>query len=143
METMRSGVSEAIWSTSMPSVRLSTTGCAPPSAGWAHGHTAKGCSPHHSVVAIGTSPSASRLSCSVNPALTTRVGRAGMVVSPKACVMVTAPSAASESDPDSQAVASNSPAAPVRARNPRLLHCVCIGRGYARGSVGDGEIAER
>ncbi len=32
---------------------FSTVGFASPSASWAHGHTAEGWSPYHSVVAIG------------------------------------------------------------------------------------------
>src|ERR1700750_2202669 len=54
--TMRSGLSAAIWSTWMPLARLSTVGCAVPSLGWAHGHTANGSLPNHSVVALGTTP---------------------------------------------------------------------------------------
>ena len=51
---MRSGASSAIFSNSKPSVTLSTVGLASPSASCAHGHTAYGCSPYHSVVAIGS-----------------------------------------------------------------------------------------
>src|ERR1700758_5411402 len=78
----------------MPSLRLSTTGCAPPSLGWAHGQTPNGSPPNQSVTATGTTPRASRSSCSVKPALTTRLGGAGILVSPKICLTVTEPSLA-------------------------------------------------
>ena len=78
----------------MPSSRLSTAGCAPPSLACAHGHTPNGSPPNQSVTAIGTTPRASRSSCSVNPALTTRFGGPGILVSPKTCLTVTEPSLA-------------------------------------------------
>ena len=111
----------------MPSARLSTVGWAPPSADCAHGHTAFGSAPNHSVTAIGTTPSASRSSCSVNPALTTRLGGAGIVVSPKACLMVTAPPPGSPLADlfDEHAATTANPVAPATPRNPRLLRSVC------------------
>src|SRR6476661_4637644 len=78
----------------MPSLRLSTTGCALPNLGCAQGHTPNGSAPNQSVTAIGTTPTASRSSCSVKPALTTRLGGAGILVSPKMCLTVTEPSLA-------------------------------------------------
>src|SRR5437879_10756988 len=78
----------------MPSLRLRTTGCALPNLGCAQGHTPNGCSPNQSVTAIGTTPTASRSSCSVKPALTTRLGGDGILVSPKMCLTVTEPSLA-------------------------------------------------
>src|ERR1700716_383337 len=78
----------------MPSFRLSTTGCAPPSFGCDHGHTPNGSPPNQSVTGIGTTPPASRSSCSVKPALTTRLGGAAILVSPKMCLTVTEPSLA-------------------------------------------------
>src|ERR1700752_2386407 len=86
---MRSGFSVAILSKSRPLSSDNTPGCAEPSLGRAHGQTAKGWSPHQFVTAIGTTPTASRSSCSVNPALTTRLGGAAIVVSPKRCLTVT------------------------------------------------------
>ena len=50
---MRSGRSPAIRSNWKPSLASSTVGLASPSSSWAHGQTAYGCSPYHSVVAIG------------------------------------------------------------------------------------------
>src|SRR6202049_1809165 len=110
----------------MPSLRLSTTGCAEPSFGCAHGHTAKGSPPHHSVTAIGTTPRASRSSCSVNPALTTRLGGAGTLVSPNTCLTVTAPFADEPLDclPEHAATTSR-PVVPATPKKPRRLHCVC------------------
>src|SRR5690349_24590798 len=78
----------------MPSLRLSTTGCALPNLGCAQGHTPNGSPPNQSVTAIGTTPTASRSSCSVKPALTTRLGGPGILVSPKMCFTVTEPSLA-------------------------------------------------
>src|SRR5215208_1747995 len=78
----------------MPSARLSTTGCAAPSLGFAQGQTPNGSPPNQSVTAIGTTPTASRSSCSVKPALTTRFGGAGILVSPKTCLTVVEPSLA-------------------------------------------------
>src|ERR1700751_5547905 len=78
----------------MPSLRLSTIGCAPANLGCAQGHTPNGSPPNQSVTAIGTTPTASRSSCSVKPALTTRLGGAGILVSPKMCLTVTEPSLA-------------------------------------------------
>src|SRR3977135_2746872 len=107
----------------MPSARLSTTGCAPPSCGCAHGHTPNGSPPNQSVTAIGTTPTASKSSCSVKPALTTRLGGAGILVSPYACLTVTEPSLATVpgfSDP--QAATSATPA--LIARKLRRDHAV-------------------
>ena len=118
MATIRSGFSDPIWSTAIPSARLSTTGCAPPSFGCAQGHTPNGSPPNQSVTAIGTTPSASRSSCSVRPALTTRVGGAEIFVSPKACLTVTDPSlATSPGFSELQAASSAAPA--VIDRKPR------------------------
>src|SRR6476469_11083692 len=103
----------------MPSLRLSTTGCAAPNFGCAQGHTPNGSPPNQSVIAIGTTPTASRSSCSVNPALTTRLGGAGILVSPKMCLTVTEPSLATTPGfCELQAATSATPATP---RNPRLL----------------------
>src|ERR1700694_3188684 len=117
----------------MPSLRLSSTGCAEPSFGCAHGHTANGSPPHHSVTAIGTTPTASRSSCSVKPALTTRLGGAGIVVSPNTCLTVTEPFA---DEPlaclPPHAAATSSPVAPAMPKKPRLLRGVCTRRGYPR-----------
>src|SRR6185503_14157504 len=106
----------------MPSLRLSTTGCAPPNLGCAQGHVPNGSPPNQSVTAIGTTPSASRSSCSVSPALTTRLGADGILVSPKAWVTVTEPSPATVpglSDPQATAVSAR-PA--VIARKVRRDH---------------------
>src|ERR1700731_1321157 len=123
---MRSGLSAAILSKSMPLSRDSTAGCAGPSLGCAHGHTANGGSPHQFVTAIGTTPTASRSSCSVKPALTTRLGGAWIVVSPKKCLTVAADGEPLEGFFVEQAVAVSSPAAPASpatptSRRPRLL----------------------
>ena len=80
--TIRSGRSVAIFSNANPSAALSTVGFASPSASRAHGQTACGCSPYHSVVATGVKPSARSVSCSVSPTLTIRRGSAGTVVVP-------------------------------------------------------------
>src|SRR6478672_12240503 len=104
---------------------LSTVGCAPPSLVCAHDHTAKGSLPNHSVVAIGTTPTANRSSCPVKPALTTRLGLAGTTVCPKAWVIVTALGAA-VADVAARPAAIANPAAPAIPRKPRLLHCGCI-----------------
>ena len=85
---IRSGASAAICSSGSLSGALITCGFASPSAGVAHGQTAYGWSPYHSVVAIGATPSASRMSCSVKPTTTTRVGSAGTTVSPYLWVTV-------------------------------------------------------
>ena len=50
---IRSGRSAASFSTSNPSELSSTVGLLSPSASRAHGQTAEGWSPYHSVVAIG------------------------------------------------------------------------------------------
>src|ERR1700712_5255047 len=76
----------------MPLARLSIVGCAVPSLSWAHGQTPNGSFPNQSVTAIGTTPTASKSSCSLKPALTTRFGGLGIFVSPKACLTVTDPS---------------------------------------------------
>src|SRR5262245_10157906 len=91
---MRSGLSAEILATPMPSARLSTSGLEPPRLGSAHGHTPNGWSPHQLVIATGTTPTASRSSCSVKPALTTRFGGAEIFVSPNRCLTVTEPSLA-------------------------------------------------
>ncbi|CPU39747.1 Uncharacterised protein [Mycobacteroides abscessus] len=57
---MRSGFREAILSIIRPSVRVSTSGVAPPSRSVAQGQVANGKPPYHSVTATGTMPSASR-----------------------------------------------------------------------------------
>lgn len=62
---------------------------AEPSLSFAQGQIAPGCSPNHSVVATGTTPSASRASCSVSPVTTTRSGAAGIVVVPYLWSIVT------------------------------------------------------
>ena len=49
------------------------------------------------VAATGTTPSASALSWSVQPRVATRCGSSSMVVSPKACSMVTGKASASTS----------------------------------------------
>src|ERR1700743_3010710 len=128
--TIRSGLSPAIWSTGMPLSRFSATGCAPLSLGAAHGHTPKGWSPNQLVTATGTTPRASRSSCSVNPPLTTRLGGSLMMVSPKMCEMLTPPPPAlpaagfDDEHPDDAATtpAPSSPAAPASCKNPRRLH---------------------
>ena len=79
---MRSGFSPAIFSNWKPSATLRTVGFAPPSCSWAQGQTADGWSPYHSVVAIGTCPSASTMSCSVRPTTAIRSGADGTVVEP-------------------------------------------------------------
>jgi hypothetical protein len=86
---MRSGRSAAIFTSWKPSAALSTSGLASPSASRAHGHTAYGCSPYHSVVAIGFRPRARIVSFSVTPTLTIRLGSAGTVVDPNSCSTVT------------------------------------------------------
>src|SRR3954464_13343575 len=103
----------------MPSSRLSTAGCAPPSLGCAQGHTANGSPPNQSVTAIGTTPTASRSSCSVNPALTTRFGGAGILVSPNTCLTVTEPSLATS--PGFWLLHAAANATPATPKNPRLL----------------------
>ena len=50
---MRSGASDAIFSNAKPSVAFRTVGFASPRAFRAHGQTASGWSPYHSVTAIG------------------------------------------------------------------------------------------
>src|SRR6185312_17029952 len=103
---------------------LSTVGCAPPSLTLAQGHTAKGSLPNHSVVAIGTTPTASRSSCPVKPALTTRLGGAGTTVCPNAWVIVTGPAlGAADAEVAARPAAIANPAAPAIPRKPRLLHC--------------------
>ncbi len=92
---IRSGVRAAICSSGSLSGALITSGFASPSAGVAHGQTAYGCSPYHSVVATGATPRASRMSCSVKPTTTTRFGSAGTTVSPYLCVTVTGKTACS------------------------------------------------
>ena len=89
MPMIRSGVRAAICSSGSLSGALITSGFASPRAGVAHGQTAYGWSPYHSVVAIGATPSASRMSCSVKPTTTTRFGSAGTTVSPYLWVTVT------------------------------------------------------
>ena len=74
---MRSGRSDAIFSNSKPSAVLSTVGFAPPSSSCAQGQTADGCSPYHSVVAIGFLPSARTMSCSLRPMTAIRCGSDG------------------------------------------------------------------
>src|SRR6478609_2313879 len=99
----------------MPSLRLSTTGCAPPNLGCAQGHTPNGSPPNQSVTAIGTTPTANRSSCSVKPALTTRLGGAEILVSPKMCLTVIEPSLATwPGFGELQAVTSAAPAVIVR-----------------------------
>src|SRR4051812_10268748 len=67
----------------MPSVLVSTCGLgALPRAASAHGQIAPGFSPNHSLVPTGTTPSASRASCSTRPTVTIRFGSALMVVVP-------------------------------------------------------------
>src|SRR5258708_25070408 len=96
---------------------LRTSGWALPHFGRAHGHTSKGSSPHHFVTAIGTTPTASRSSCSVKPALTTRFGGAGILVSPKMCLTATEPSlATSPGFGELQAATRAAPAVIVRKR---------------------------
>ena len=85
---IRSGLSVAIFSKSNPSAALSTVGFASPSASRAHGHTAYGCSPYHSVVAIGVWPRASTVSCSVRPTTAIRSGSRSTVVVPNLCSTV-------------------------------------------------------
>jgi hypothetical protein len=116
--TIRSGLSDAIASTGTPSARLRTTGWVPPSFGCAQGHTPNGSPPNQSVTAIGTMPTASRSSCPVRPALTTRLGGAGIFVSPNTCLTVTEPSSATSPGFDSQA-ATNAAVPAVNARKPR------------------------
>ena len=109
----------------MPSARLSTIGWAPPSLGCAQGHTPNGSPPNQSVTAIGTTPTASRSSCSVKPALTTRLGGAGILVSPNACLTVTEPSlATSPGFSDPHAATSAAPAVIVEETPPgqRVAH---------------------
>lgn len=61
----------------------------------------------------------------MNPALTTLFGGDGIVVSPNACLRVTAPLSglAPDEDSDEQAVSAK-PATPVAVRNSRLVHGV-------------------
>src|SRR5215218_2234215 len=94
---MRSGRCAAIFSICRPSVDDRTVGTfASPSSSLAHGKIAPGCLPYHSVVATGTTPSASSASCSRRPATTTRLGSDLIVVAPYLWAMVTgkAPSSA-------------------------------------------------
>ncbi|MDR6173665.1 hypothetical protein QE366_000924 [Nocardioides zeae] len=86
---MRSGSSSAIRSYWKPSAALSTSGSAPFRRSVAQGQTAKSCSPYHSVVAIGVTPSSRSTSCSVRPTLTMRCGSDSIVVSPYSCSTVT------------------------------------------------------
>ena len=89
MPMMRSGSSAAIRSSSNPSLVLSTSGWASPSSSSAHGQVANGFSPYHSVTAMGTTPSWSRVSCSVRPTTTTRSGSSATTLSPNLCGTVT------------------------------------------------------
>ncbi|WP_296368366.1 ATP-binding protein [Pseudonocardia sp.] len=65
------------------------SGCAPPSACCAQGRLLSSYSPVKSRTPTGTTPSASTKSASLKPTATTRVGAAGIVVLPNACVIVT------------------------------------------------------
>src|ERR1700758_3216623 len=127
---MRSGFSAAILSKSSPLSSDNTAGCAGPSLGCAHGHTAKGWSPHQFVTAFGTTPTASRSSCSVNPALTTRLGGAAILVSPKRCLTLTADGGALALCCAEHPVAVSSPAAaaipapPAPKRSRLLSNCI-------------------
>src|SRR6476661_11046396 len=106
----------------MPSARLSTAGCAVPSLGCAQGHTPNGSPPNQSVTAMGTTPSASRSSCPVNPALTTRVGGLAILVSPNACLTVTDPSPATVPGFLVLQPAATTAAPAVSVRKPRRDH---------------------
>ena len=87
---IRSGRCAATFSICVPSVLVSTTGFgASPSSSVAHGKIAPGCLPNHSVVATGTTPSASSASCSRRPTTTTRLGCFSIVVEPYLCSIVT------------------------------------------------------
>jgi len=87
-----------------------------------------GWSPNQLVTAMGVIPSASRSSCPVKPALTTRLGGLAMVVSPKACEIVTGPlppppvAAGGALSDEQPARASRLAAAPALS-NPRRVHC--------------------
>ena len=102
MPRMRSGRCAATFSIWTPSVLVSTVGAlALPSSSVAHGKIAPGCLPNHSVVATGTTPSASSASCSRRPTTTTRSGCFSIVVEPYLCSIVTGK--APESDWDCSA----------------------------------------
>ena len=62
---------------------------ASPSSSFAHGKIAPGCLPYHSVVATGTTPSASSASCSRSPTTTIRFGADSIVVEPYLWSIVT------------------------------------------------------
>ena len=86
---IRSGLSSVIAGIDSPSADSSTVGLASPSLSTAQGKTAYGASPTHWVVAIGTTPRASSVSCSVYPTTTMRFGSALTVVVPYMCWTVT------------------------------------------------------
>ena len=99
---MRSGCCAATFSTSMPSVLLRTVGAlASPSSSSAHGKIAPGCLPYHSVVATGTTPSASSASCSRSPTTTTRFGAVSIFVVPYLWSIETGNAASSDRAPES------------------------------------------
>jgi hypothetical protein len=69
---------------------------------------------------MGMTPTASRQSCPVSPALTTRVGGAGTLVFPNACSTVTEPSSAMvPGGSERQPVAASAAPAVAAARNAR------------------------
>jgi hypothetical protein len=84
MPTIRSGFSAAMAS-KLRSPEDGTSGVAEPSAALAQGHTAEGWSPYQSRMPTGTTPSASTVSWSVNPTVTTRSGGFGITVVPNLC----------------------------------------------------------
>src|SRR4051794_7622783 len=105
----------------MPSVFVSTCGfAAPPSAASAQGHTAPGLAPNHSVVAVGTTPSASSASCSTRPTVTMRFGSAVMFVAPYLCGSATGKPVAPAAAPTSPLPAGSGfgPQAPRKRMSP-------------------------
>src|SRR6056297_1476581 len=94
--TIRSGSSAAICS-KLSSPDDNTSGSASPSSSCAQGHTPFGWSPNQSRRPTGTTPRASRKSCSLKPTDTTRCGSSSIVVEPNLCSIVTGNGAASSS----------------------------------------------
>src|SRR5690349_19485541 len=101
----------------MPSVLVSDSGTAAlPSFSLAQGQISPGFSPNHLVVATGTTPRASRASCSVSPTTTTRWGTLVISVVPYLCSMLTGNAALpAELDAAEAAGALSSPQAATRA----------------------------